>query len=98
MALISGVLMGAATVDAQARPPNVTDIALCNQQAQASTEREKPAVPDDARGGVLAATPPVEQAISPRYSISHLHGHSTEVPRLSDGRPARASLRSGESR
>jgi hypothetical protein len=69
MALISGVLTGAAAVDVQARPPNVSDIALCNEQAQAATEREKPGVPDDARGGVLAATPPPgEQATRPRDS------------------------------
>jgi hypothetical protein len=49
MAPISGVLTGAAE-DGQARSPNVTDIALCNQQAQAVTEREKPGMPDDARG------------------------------------------------
>jgi hypothetical protein len=64
VALISGVLIGAA-VDAEARPPNVTDIALCNQQAQAASEREKPGVPDDARGGVLVATPPAEQGDPP---------------------------------
>jgi hypothetical protein len=67
VALISGVLIGAA-VDAEARPPNVTDIALCNQQAQAASEREKPGVPDDARGGVLVAMPPAEQATRPSDS------------------------------